>query len=223
MIERDYIMRMIRMLTSSLAKILFHKDLQQYDEAIKEIDEASEHLIGMKWEFLRSFSDEQLIDLLGSTERKDKLIVAAELLRMESEILFDQGKLDEGSFSGMKAFSLFAEVIIQDVGYLDVMHAEKFASLLNRLEQYELPPSLNFKRARFYEIRGQFAAAEETLLSLIEHDAGLVDEGVAFYKRVLTKDDEEMRKSGLSREMALKGLARLESILRNGQDMRKRV
>jgi len=64
MIERDIIMRMVQQLAAAIAKILVHKNLQQYEEAFKEIDDACRCLIGMKWDFLRTFSGDQLSALL---------------------------------------------------------------------------------------------------------------------------------------------------------------
>ena len=64
MIERDIIMRMVQQLAAAIAKILVHKNLQQYEEAFKEIDDACRGLIGMKWDFLRTFSGDQLSALL---------------------------------------------------------------------------------------------------------------------------------------------------------------
>lgn len=212
MIERDYIMRMIRMLTASLAKIFFHKDLGQHGEALNEINHASEHLIGMKWKFLRSFSDVELISLLGSSGQKDKMIAASELLRAESEILFEQGQSEEACAIGVKAFSLFAELIIEEKDYLTMMHADKFASLLQRLEHYQMPLSLELKRFRFYEIVGRFADAEAVVLDLIERDPPFIDDAIAFYQRMVEKPDDELEKGGLHKEEASRTMTKLESL-----------
>lgn len=212
MIERDYIMRMIQMLTGALAKVMFRKNLHQYEEALDEIDEASEHLIGMKWTFLRSFSDEQLAELFGSSDRKDKLIVAAELLRAESEILFEQWKQEEACSSGMKAVSLFARLIIEEKGYLDVMQADKFISLLHRLDEYHLPAPINRRLVQLHEVMGDFAAAEKVLMNVIDEDPAFAGEGIAFYRRMLEKKDEELCKGGLVREKAAERLAKLATV-----------
>lgn len=216
MIERDYIMRMIQMLTTALVKVLLQRDLKQYDSALMEIDELGERFLGMKWKFLRSLSDRQLIELLCHESQHDKMLAAAELLREESEILNDQGKAEESIAQGMKAFSLFAELIINEKGFLKVMSVEKFASLLKRIEEYELPMSMEQKRFRYCEIVGKLAKAEDLLFDLIDKDKGFVNEGISFYKRLLKKSDEELLAGGLPRDEVTDGLKKVESLSKSG-------
>jgi tetratricopeptide (TPR) repeat protein len=211
MIERDYLMRMIQMLAAVLAKVLLHRDLKQYDEALKEIDEAAERLIGIKWKFLHSLPDKQLIELLAYDENLNKMLVAAELLREESEILLEQGKTDESVVQGMKAFSLFAELVITEKSFLAVTSVEKFASLLRRLEDFEFPYSLEQKRFQYYEIRGDLASAEAVIADVFEKNPDIRDQGISFYRRMLKKTDKELKEGGLSREKIETGLAKLTS------------
>ncbi len=211
MIERDYVLRMIQMLASVLSKLLFLKNSRKYDEALAEIDEAGQRFIGMKWVFLRNLSIEQLIDLLGRERQLDKMFAMAELLREESEILADKGNPDESVLQGMKAFSLFAGLVADERSFLKVMSVNKFDALLKKLEEYELPPQLDRKRFRYYEIVGKFAAAEDVLFDILPKDPTIRNEGVAFYKRLLGKPDQELNEGGLPREEVVLGLDSLMS------------
>jgi hypothetical protein len=212
MIERDYILRMIQMLTAALAKVLFHKDLKQYGEALREIDLAGEKFIGMKWEFLRTFSDDQLIGLLGYERQQDKMLAAAELLREETDILRLQGKEDEGAAQGMKAFSLFAELILRERSYVTMVSAEKFSQLLAWLKKYEFPPSLKQKEMRYYEVLGNYAKAEDALFELLELDPSFAGEGISFYERLLKRTDDELREGGLPKDEVQEGLSKVHSM-----------
>lgn len=132
MIERDYILRMIRMLTAALSRILLHRNLGQYEEAEKEIDDASRSLTGMEWQTLCAFSDRQLASLLGFPGHRERLIAVAELLRTESEMLLEQGKRDEGMAIGRKAFGVFALLVTEEEQYLSMLQSDKFRCLLEK-------------------------------------------------------------------------------------------
>ncbi len=212
MIERDYILRMIQMLTTALAKVLFHKDLKQYDEALLEIDLTAERFLGARWKFLCDLSDQQLIELLGSRGQQEKMLAAAELLCEGSDILNEQGKVDESVGQGMKAFSLFAELIIEEKNYLTAMSVDKFTMLLKRLEQFDLPLPVQQKRFRYYEAVGEFAKAEDAVFDLIEKDPSIVQQGIAFYERLLKKSDGELVRGGLPRNEVVEGLAKIKSM-----------
>ena len=202
---------MIQMVTAVLAKLFFHEERKEFNEAHRELDEAGERLIGMKWKLLRSLSDSQLVELLGREQQQGKLLAVTELLREESEILAAQGKADESFLQGIKAFSLFAELITGEKSFLKVMSVEKFDLLLHRLEQYDLPPSFERKRFRYYEITGNYGAAENVLFELLESDPSSLKEGVSFYERLVVKSDEDLNAGGLPRNEVTDGLAELTS------------
>ena len=209
MITRDYIMRMVQMLAVALAKVVFNKELKQYDAAMQEIDAAAKGLLGMNGELLLSFSERQLFELFRSENQRDKLLAASELLREAGEVLREQGKDQEGFLQGMKAFGLFMELLSTDPDYLKVTSAEKYGALVQYLEQYELPLPLEQKRCRYYEILGRYDVAAGIVEEMMAQDAGLREAGTAFYERMLGKPDIALDAGGLSRRQAEEGLARL--------------
>lgn len=209
MISRDYIMRMVQMLAVALAKVVFNKELKQYDAAMQEIDAAAKGLLGMNGELLLSFSEHQLFELFRSENQRDKLLAASELLREASEVFREQGRGQEGFLQGMKAFGLFMELLSIEPDYLKVTSADKYGGLVQYLEQYELPLPLEQKRCRYYEIIGRYDAAAQVVEEFADHDASLRDAGAAFYERMLRKPDIELNAGGLSKQQAEEGLARL--------------
>ena len=216
MIERDIIMRMVQQLAAAIAKVLVHKNLQQYEEAIKEIDDACRGLIGMKWDFLRTFSGDQLSALLPVAEHPAKALAACELLREGSALLALQGKPEESAQQAMKAFSLFTELLEQDRRYLKLAPVESFASLLRDLESTELPVALEKKRFHFYEITGEFAKARASLNAVIGQEPAFRKEEPGFYHRLERASDEDLVKGGLTRQDVVDGLAALKAPRRRG-------
>ena len=206
MIERDYIMRMIQQLASVLAKVLLHKEQGQIPEAFREIDEASKGLIGMKWDFLRSFSAEQLSALLGAGDHPDKLLAASELLREGSVLLALEGKTEENVQQGMKAFSLFTEFLSRDRRDRKLLPVEKFAALLTELETQERTVEFEKKRFQFYELAGELAKAKTVLEQVIALEPAFRREEHGFYRRLEKISDEDLQKGGLAREDVVRGL-----------------
>jgi|WetSurMetagenome_2_1015567.scaffolds.fasta_scaffold661039_1 hypothetical protein len=211
MIERDYFMRMVQILTTALVKILLKKDLKQYSQAMQDIDQIGEKLVGMKWTAFRAFSDGQMVGLLGDEETLSKMYAAAELLREESDILHLDGKESESILQAIKAFSLYTELIIKDKGFLQEIFPEKFTVLLAKIEEFELSPELELKRGRYYEIIGEFAKAEEIIDELIIHTPRLIHEARMFYARLLNIPEEELVHGGLLKNEIERKLRTLSS------------
>jgi len=216
MIERDIIMRMVQQLAAAIAKVLVHKDLEQYGEAFKEIDDACKGLIGMKWDFLRTFSDDQLSALLAVAEHPAKALAACELLRQGSSLLALQGKSEESVQQALKAFSLYVELVAHDRRMLKFAPADSYGQLISALAGVELPVALEKKRFLFYEITGDLAKAREVLKTVAAQEPELRKEEPGFYRRLEKLSDEELMKGGLTRQDVLDGLASLKAPRRRG-------
>jgi hypothetical protein len=200
MIGRDYIMRMIQQLAAVIAKVLFRIEQKQFPEAFREIDDGCQSLIGTKWDFLRSLSDGQMIQLFGALEHPDRLLAASEFLRQASRVFALQGDADESFRQGLKAFSLFTELLMVHPQYADLPSAADFAALLEQLEQFELPAHLELKRFRFYEITGHLLRAGEVLQEIVRDHPNMRTEGVAFCRRLEKLTDAKLASAGLDRE-----------------------
>ena len=199
MIQRDYIMRMIQQLSVAIAKVLFRIEQKQLPEAFREIDDACKSLIGTDWNFLRSLSDEQLVRLFGARDHPDKLLAASELLRQASRLLALEGRSDESVQQGLKAFSLFTELLMVHKQYAAQLSMREFAAVLAELEQYKLPRHIEIKRVRFYEMTGELAKAGNILTALIERDATVRQEGLDFCRRLEQLAEAELTRGGISR------------------------
>lgn len=148
MLHRDYIMRMLEQLNKVLAKILFNKELKQYENAILEIQTAGEIFLGFNWKMIEQLSDDDIISLLkiGGELNVGKTIVTASLLKEEAEILELLGKEDESWRASLKAFSLFVEVLMVEPTD-DIINKTK--EVLQKIEEFELPSNIQEKRTWF--------------------------------------------------------------------------
>lgn len=141
-------MRMIEQLNKVLAKILFNKELKQYDDAILEIQKSGEKFLGFDWKIIEQFSDQDIVDLLkiGGELNIGKTIVAASLLKEEADILEVLGKEDESWRAYLKAFSLYVEILMVETAD-DIINKAK--EVLQKIEKYDLPANIKEKLTWF--------------------------------------------------------------------------
>jgi hypothetical protein len=213
MIERDYIMRMISLLTQVLAQILFRKKAKEFPEALLEINNAGRKLIGTDINLLHALPEEQILDLFGSDRAIEipKCYLAGKLLKEEAEIYDLQGRHDESLPLYYKALYLLLEVAAySDIALIENLPAD-IQELIVNLRDYEKSVSLLNKLTIFYEKTCQFDKAEDILFELIELDNTMLSQAENFYHRLLQKPDEELIKGNLPRNEVKSGLAELQA------------
>ncbi|MDI6803241.1 MAG: DUF6483 family protein [Bacteroidota bacterium] len=150
MLQRDYIMRMIEQLNKVLSKILFNKEVKQFENALGEIQTSGENFLGFKWKMIEQLSDQDIIALLkiGGELNVGKTIVIASLLKEEADILELLGKEDKSWRTYLKAFSLFVEILMIET--TDEIVAKTKESL-QKLEKYYIPSNIEEKRTWFIQ------------------------------------------------------------------------
>ena len=211
MITRDYIMRMINLLATALARILFLKKAKDFPQALVEIEKAYKQLLGADRLLLHRLSDVQLMELLGSDQAlaSSKYYVVGMLLKEEGEILQLQGKTDEGLSLYATSLSLLIQSLLNAESPADPNHTTVTDMLIEHLHAYEIPIRLKEGMFAYYEFIKMYDKAEDTIFELIETDATPVQPGVQFYRRLLTKTDEELLRGNLPRTEVEEGLSQL--------------
>jgi hypothetical protein len=202
MLTEDYIMRMINQALVVLRRILRMKEAGQHQEAVQEIDQVLEQLLGLKSDLIKVLDDESLLESLTQNEQLDvdRLYLVAELMKEEGEILLEMGKVEEGLLSSIRALNFYLEVALD--GNLDRFPPphDRIQELLHRLEGVVLNAETTYPLFCYYEQEKQYSAAEQTLLSMQE-DPELVDEvrqaQIAYYERLLQRPEEELTAGGL--------------------------
>ena len=219
MIERDYLMRMIDLLVKALAQILLHKKTYDYPMALKEIDSSCKSLLGMNREFIRNFSDVQLIELFERDIEASgvKCYVLGMLLNQEAEILQLQGNQSEGLALSTKSLSLLLSSFLNSGAPVESDHTALIEETMGRLGGCELPPHIKEKIFVYEEFAGRFDKAEDLLYELLESDVRYIVIGRQFYQRLLGKSDADLLSGNLPREEVQDGLLRLDTIESHGK------
>jgi hypothetical protein len=215
-LTEDYIMRMINQALVVLRRILRMKEAGQHQQALQEIDQSLEQLLGLKADLITALDDESLLETLTQNDQLDvdRLYLVSELLKEEGEILIEMGREEEGYFSSLRSLNFFLEVALE--GRLERFPPpqDRIQALIQRLEGIHLEADTNFRLYCYYEDEEQYADAERTLIEL-GSDTDLLPEIKkelhSFYERMLGKPENELADGGFS-------IAYIQKKLENLQD-----
>ncbi len=201
MLTRDYILRMIDVLSRVLAKILFFKNTKNYKDAFHELDMATKELLGMDRMFINSLSDSQLVQLMEPEENLlgPKCYLLGVVFKEEAEIFELQGDDENRIEFYMRSLFMFVEGIERSKVMIGEDHPGKINEVIDKLKDYELPQDIEEKLFYYYEFTGRFDKAEDILFSLIEMDNSFLDKGKDFYERLLQKDNTQLENGNLPR------------------------
>lgn len=220
MIQKDYILRIMAELATVLTAILGLRQTKQYQGALDFINEVFKQTLGFGSDLINSVPDETLLAMLTSFNTLDieKCLLVATLLNAEGDIYLDQNDFDTSYYRYLKSLYLFLEVLLSDSGINDPDISSQIEELLDKLEEYELPIKIKTSLFRYYERTGRYAQAEDTLFEVIEADHNdnddetMLEQGIAFYKRLLKKKDTDLTAGNFSREKAQVGLTLLQTM-----------
>ncbi|MGH2576103.1 MAG: hypothetical protein ACRDFC_10435 [Ignavibacteria bacterium] len=114
--EKDYIMRTIaQAFAKVMAKILFNKEIKNYEQVKFEINNAYKTLLGLDEKLINSLTASELIGLLtlGGKLDYEKSLVLADLLKedAENEELKNRNLTENTADKYKKSLSLYKEVI----------------------------------------------------------------------------------------------------------------
>ena len=209
MLRKDYIMRLIEQFVSVLARIVGLKKDGNLDEALEMIKKSGQQYFGLSPQLLESGSDIFLIDLLktGAEFDPNKCVLLARLLQEHAEVNERLGAVDRSLNSYIKALSLFLEALLSPKDIVIEGAIERIGYLLRKLEGLDIPLHIQLKLFRYLELSGDYAQAENVLWLIIEStDDEYLEEGIAFYERLLNKSDQELRRGNLPRAEVMEGL-----------------
>jgi tetratricopeptide (TPR) repeat protein len=219
MMQKDYILRMIQQLSRVLIQILHLREIKDYEGALTYIDDVFKQALGFSSDLITSVPDETLLAMLTSFDVLDieKCFLVARLLKAEGDIYVDQGDFDTSYYRYLRCLYLFFAILFSDSSINDPDIFVEIEGLLDKLEDYELPVEIKSQLFQYYERTGRYSRAEDVLFELLEVDdegnepeSKLVEQGIAFYERLLRKQDTELVAGNFSWEEAREGLAQLK-------------
>lgn len=215
-LTRDYIMRMIEILSIALRKILFMKDSKNFTGAFDELNSASKKLVGLDLYFILPMPDAQIIELLNL--EKDtapaKHYSMGILFKEAASIKMMEGKSDEAAALNIKSLSLQLESILKFEKEITEEHKAQIDEVISSIDMDLIPSNVLEKIFYYYKMENRFSKAEDVLFDLIEEDKKHIQTGLQFYEGLLLKSDDELKSGNLPREEVEESLASLREINR---------
>ncbi len=215
MFSEDYIIRMVRQATAVLASIIGLKSTGQYQEALQDIDQALEQLLGMDTKLIRLLDDESVYKILTKNDVMDleKLGFLADLFKEEGDIQKLQNQNNESINCYIRSLNYYLMISINSKASRSIELSQKINELLQKLEPYNFEEKTLLNLFCYYENTEEFAKADNMLSRLAARnnsDANAVDEMRSFYKRLMEKSLEELAAGGMSRVQIRNKLKELE-------------
>lgn len=218
----DYIKRMLEQFGDFLLGMRKMLDEDQPDQVLSDVHEGYRQLFGVDGEFILNAPEDYLalMTSIGRVGDIDKTIALADLLHTEGDAYALRGNDDEGLRRYVKAMHVLIDTYLALSHDKSADHTERIDALISVTAESELPEATLGRLFRYYEKVGNYAQAEDTLYELLklneptdpEDEAAnhaydeWADEGVAFYKRLLTLDDYTLQSGGLPRAEVQEGL-----------------
>ncbi len=213
MIEQDYFMRMVSMLSAMLARIVHLKGQKDFPRALLEIQSTGKTLLGIDSVLIRRCSPAELGVLLGTDPSLaiPKVYILGLLLREEAAIRAMTGENDESALLSLKSLELLLDAWLREGKPAAPDHAAAIDDMLASLAGYALPCDLLGKVMSFHEEMGRFDSAENVLFDIMAANPEFREEGFRFYRRLLQKSDEALIAGKLPRNEVLEGMADLKT------------
>ena len=214
MLQRDYLLRMIEQLAAVVAYVIALSDRGRQEEALNALSRAYGQLVGLDADLVRTLAADSLTALLRSGESLDagKCLALAELLEREGDVCDRQGRPVDAGDRRVTALGVRLAIWSSAITAPVPDNATRLDSLLTRLRGQDFPPATRRRRVRYYEVTGRYADAEDQLFDLLETGTpapDLLEEGIGFYERLLTKSRAALVRGRLPRTEVREGLAKL--------------
>ncbi|MGO4498149.1 DUF6483 family protein [Paenibacillus sp. 2RAB27] len=215
MFRRDYLMRQIEQLTVVLHRILFNKEHIPIEDAQRQLDEASRHLLGLNIRSLQSLSSKDILELLSYQGSIDtaKALVISDMFVGQGELLKQHEEDGEAYWAHLKSLDLLLHLSLSDeVEPEDEVNDEiatRMVASLNHLQGWEIPEGVQRQLFLHYEKQSNYAKVEDVLFHYMEdhpEKSELPKQGLLFYEKLLQVEDEQLKAGNFSKEEALEGL-----------------
>lgn len=223
MLKSGYTKKLIEQFGTSLEEIINLELENKPQEALEIIHTTFSNLFRLNSMFFDSVSVENLLDILkvnGVIER-DKTIVIAKLLEEEAKIYEKSGKDNESTYIYIKSLALFLEAFLcdRDAELTDQLKDINF--VFNKVSSYKLPDSVLANLISYFEEKGLYDSAENAIYDLLDNTCNSessIETGIEFYKKLLTKSDENLENGNLPRNEITEGIKRLSMLQRENID-----
>jgi hypothetical protein len=210
MVKTDYIIRIIEQFANFLWAIIFNKKAQNYDLALKKIEETYNGLLHLNANKLKNLSSIEIIknNTYKNVLDKDNIEIISNLLFEEADIIERKDGLNIVSFEYYKkSMELFFVLFNEN----ETKNFQKnIDEIITKLVNYEIDSEMEYKIYKYYVKRKLYGKAEDKLYQLLENNyQNIKDEIKMFYMKLLERDDSDLENGNLPRNEIINGIKEL--------------
>jgi hypothetical protein len=210
MLSDDYILRMIQQGTIVLSRIIGLKKAGDYQEALQEIDQSLEQVLGLNKEIIRNMDDESIYKILTKDEQIDikRLGIIADLYKEEGDIVSRQGQPESHNYY-LRSLNYYLLKYTNEEPSRQMETMIKINDIIKIIGTKELPSETIFNLFCYYENNKEYENADNMLITLAirpEANTYVREETISFYKRLLVLEPNELIAGGLELEKVLRKL-----------------
>jgi len=210
-------MRSIQQMAQALASVLHLKEHQEYEQALREIgralrefgegDETPDHR--------RTLQDWLTLCRKHPESAGGVMLAVADVLREQGEIFALQDRTADALCARQLATGIFIEAMLTEECFVSGDLVSKVEQLVEQCSVSSQPLELLCRLVAYFEVRGDFARAEDVLFEWLEAgDANAASEGRTFYERLAAMSDDTLAQGGLTRTEVDQGARDWENALR---------
>jgi hypothetical protein len=213
-IRRDYILRMIQDFMALLARLNSLKQGQLWTDAGALLDEEFMRLVKSGSKSAASLSETELLARVITGEPtmvvREKTLMLARLLKEAGDLAAIAKDSAESRSCYLKGLHLLLQTLASGEAFDWPDFVPNVETFLARLEDHgPLPLATLAMLMQHYEIVGEFGRAEDMLFTMLDSDlrnAGVLELGESFYRRIGHKSDAALQLGNLPRAELQSGL-----------------
>ena len=213
--EKDYIMKIIQQFTNAIARIMGLKAENKIEESQVVLTDTLKDFTGLNTEILEALPYEILLQRVSRQTNSEKSLILAELLYQQADIYELKGELSRARNLYLKNANIMINVLLKGDNSVLEQNQDKVNELIEKIGRLNVSRESLLLLFHYYELTKDYAKAEDVLFELIdksEANKDLVAKGIAFYERLLNKDQADLQKGNLPMDEVLEGLGNLKRI-----------
>jgi tetratricopeptide (TPR) repeat protein len=207
MFREDYLIRLIRQFGEEWRIIVELLKRRLFPSAEARIEQAFEQLLGLPRAAIRESTANELIARLRFGEEpalgREKCVVLVSLLKAAGDVAGNKDDLEQQANEYHKALLILLDTLLRDPDYILPDGLPTIEELVALLHTETLGMGTRSLLLRYYEQRGAFAKAEDTLFTMLEDAPGspiVAEVGRAFYTRLQAHSDDALAAGNLPRD-----------------------
>ena len=209
MFKDDWVMNLIRMVGKIHARILGKIEVDDLEVAEQDIGEVYDEHLGIPMPEANALTSEDLIARLATRPQNGvgEMLMLAEMQNLQGMI----AEREEDETAAYHHFLKALQVRLNLAIGFDLSNAHldsNIDELVRKLEEYVLPSHTLQQVFVYFERTTQFDRAEDALWELIDDhitDDDMVQEGLAFYERLMVQTESQLRTGNFSRDEVQQG------------------